>query len=159
MSKRPKIEYHQKIKSTELVDKKDDTTNCPYTMNGPISAFDEPLNLSYHYSRMYNDKKDVMISMNRMEEGERRKMDHWPFKTKTEWMILQDIFLMMKGLESYTFLLKGESVFVIWDKIQVTHLSPGSLENILTSYLKLASMIMKIKHMMTEVNWNVTSVY
>ena len=42
-----------------------------------------------------------------MEDVELRAMTHWPFKTKTERMILQDIFLMMKGLESDTFILKG----------------------------------------------------
>jgi len=40
----------------------------------------------------------------------------WPYKTKTERMILQDIFLMLKCLQSDTFTIKN-FVFKLKDDI------------------------------------------
>ena len=67
-------------------------------------------------------------------------MGYWPFKTKTERMILQDVFLMHRCLESDTFVLKNDT-FVVREQIQVSHLSPQALKTILRKFLYSATMV------------------
>jgi hypothetical protein len=76
---------------------------CEKNCKTPISAFDEPLNLSHHYSQMNKTPVEVPSCIEDLEIEEAPPMPFWSFKMKSERMILQDIFLMYKGLQSDTF--------------------------------------------------------
>ena len=64
----------------------------------------EPLNLAKAYSRQYQEEKELryVTLANRSNNGNTHSHFalKWPYKTLSERLILNDIFLMLKGLDN-----------------------------------------------------------
>ena len=90
--------------------------------------------------------KDYYLHPN--EKGRPRsgfsEINHWPFTTKTERALIQDILLMLIGVESETFSKNEQSMFERKIPIQLTHTSPDALAHTIHKFISLSNIIFEV---------------
>ena len=89
-----KFEHTSREKRVKKYDSQDETVSCMF----------EPLNLATQYSRQYQEEKELkyVTLANRANNGNTNSHHalKWPYKTVSERLILNDIFMMLKGLDT-----------------------------------------------------------
>lgn len=76
--------------------------------------------------------------------SELSELNHWPFQTKTERAVIQDILLMLVDIESASFVKNDQSLFEKRVPIQLTHVSPEALAHTIHKFIALSNTIFTI---------------
>jgi len=91
-------------------------------------------------------------------KGDITGFNHWVFTLKTERALIQDILLMINGVENDSFQLDQNQRFEKKMPIQLKHVSPEALTRVIESYINLANDQIEIKNNLKALkeNFNTT---
>ncbi|EAR94232.2 Spc97/Spc98 family protein (macronuclear) [Tetrahymena thermophila SB210] len=110
--------------------------------------FKDPNSLAQIYENYIKENLSRTVNTQISSNGDSQiQLNHWIYQNKTERQIIQDIILMLQNQPSQTFVLVDEQPpqFKLKKKIQVNHLTPSTLENMIDCCIDFANQLLKFQ--------------
>lgn len=98
-------------------------------------------------------KKDLKVQQRLDLVG----LNHWFFKEKTERAVIQEILLLLNGIETETFGRNDFGKFELKTLIQIKHISSQTLNSIIKDFLSLTNYVLAIAENLKEMTANYTT--
>ncbi|KAL4472211.1 hypothetical protein ABPG73_004900 [Tetrahymena malaccensis] len=117
--------------------------------------FKDPNSLAQIYENYIKENLSRTVNSQFNQSGDSQiQLNHWIYQNKTERQIIQDIILMLQNQPSQTFVLVDEQPpqFKLKKKIQVNHLTPSTLENMIDCCIDFANQLLKFQFYREQYN-------